>query len=97
MGSFLLLYGWYILIFCVILYSMNLSQVKNGEYATIIQINTEESVKQRLKMLNVCPNAKVQVVKRSLFKSSLLLEVNGVRLGLRREIAEQIKVLRLHI
>ena len=55
---------------------MNLSQVKNGEYATIIQINTEESVKQRLKMLNVYPNAKVHVVKRSLFKSSLLLEVN---------------------
>lgn len=77
-----------------IFYNMNLSQIKNGESVAIIQVVTEENIKQRLKMLDVCPGSKVTVVRRSLFGGSLLLEVNGVRIGLRRELAEQIKVLR---
>ena len=46
-------------------------------------------------MLNVYENATIKVVGRSLFKSSLLLEVKGIRLGLRRELAEKIEVVRL--
>ena len=74
---------------------MNLSQVQQGEYATVIQVHTQEGIKQRLKMLNVYENATIKVVGRSLFKSSLLLEVEGIRLGLRRELAEKIEVVRL--
>ena len=76
---------------------MNLSQIKNGESATVIQVTTEESIKQRLKMLNVYPSARIKVVKRSLLKSSLLLEVEGVRLGIRQDLAKQIKVIPLDI
>ncbi len=72
---------------------MNLAQIKNGEEAVVIQVNAEENIRARLRMLNVCPGAKVKVVKRSLLSSSLLLEADGVRLGLRRELAENIRVL----
>ncbi len=74
---------------------MNLSQVQQGEYAVVIRVHTQERIKERLKMLNVYENAKIKVVGRSLFKSSLLLEVGGIRLGLRRELAEKIEVVRL--
>ncbi len=72
---------------------MKLSEVKNGTVATIVQVDTDDVTRQRLKMLNVYPNASVQVIKRSLLNSSILLEAGGVRIGLRQEIAEKINVI----
>lgn len=76
---------------------MNLAEIKNGESAIVIRVDTEENIRQRLRMLNVYPGEKVKVVRRSLLKSSLLLEMDGIRLGLRRELAERIRVIRKEI
>ena len=73
---------------------MNLAQIKKGESAVIIRVDAERGVRERLRMLNVFPGSEVRVVRHSLFRSSLMLEVGGIRLGLRRELAEHIGVLR---
>lgn len=73
---------------------MNLSQIKKGESAVVIRVDADQNIRERLRMLNVFPSAEVKVVRYSLFRSSILLEVGGIRLGIRRELAEHIGVLR---
>lgn len=74
--------------------NMNLSQIKKGESAVVIRVDADQNIRERLRMLNVFPSAEVKVVRYSLFRSSILLEVGGIRLGIRRELAEHIGVLR---
>lgn len=73
--------------------SMNLAQVKKGESAVILRVDAEQSIRERLRMLNVAPGMRIKVIRYSFFKSSMLLESDGLRIGLRRELAEKISVM----
>ena len=73
--------------------SMNLAQVKKGESAVILRVDAEQSIRERLRMLNVAPGMSIIVIRYSIFKSSMLLESDGLRIGLRRELAEKISVM----
>ena len=72
---------------------MNLAQVKKGESAVILRVDAEQSIRERLRMLNVAPGMRIQVIRYSIFKSRMLLESDGLRIGLRRELAEKISVM----
>ena len=69
-----------------------LDSLRAGECAKIEEITAPGEVRERLKMLNVFPGANVRLVKAVFFRSTYLLEANGVRVGLRRNLAARIRV-----
>ena len=68
--------------------------LRAGESAKIAEIAAPDDVRERLKMLNVRPGAEVTLVKAVFFRSTFLLNAGGVRLGLRKSLAEKISVIR---
>lgn len=74
---------------------MDLMQVAKGEYATVIRVKTEEKIRMRLKTFGVYPGIRVKVLRRSLFSGNILLEIGGAQIGVSKEIAEQISVMKI--
>ena len=72
-----------------------LNELKAGERAEVVKIETDKDVKERLKMLNIFVGAKVRMVKTAFFKSTFLIEADGVRVGMRKNPAEKILVVKL--
>lgn len=71
---------------------MKLTQLKNGEKCVIREVNAESRLKTRLKMLNVYEGEKAEIIACSPLKKNLLLLVGGLRVGIRKELAERITV-----
>lgn len=69
--------------------------MKAGEYARVERVGTDELTGERLRMLNVDVGAKIRLLKNSFFGRTYLIEADGVRLGVRRSVAEKILVERL--
>lgn len=65
-----------------------------GERARIVKIDSVPEVRERLKMLNVFPGSEIRLLKTVFFRRTFLLEADGVRLGLRRDLAKKIFVRR---
>lgn len=72
-----------------------LNELIAGETAEIVKIETDEAVGERLKMLNVFVGARVRVLKRTFFGRTLLVEADGVRIGMRKNPAAKIFVRKL--
>lgn len=71
---------------------MNVFNLKQGEVARITRINLSGGAFERLAALGFKVGEKVEVLSFSLFKSSVLLSCNAVRLGVRKSIAQKIEV-----
>ena len=71
---------------------MNVFDLKMGEIAKIKRIDLEGSVLERLTALGLKAGEQVEVLSYSLFKSSVLVSCNAVRLGIRKPIALKIEV-----
>ncbi len=71
---------------------MNVFDLKMGEVATIKRIDLSGGALERLTALGFKVGEKVEVLSYSLFKSSVLLSCNAVRLGVRKPIAIKIEV-----
>lgn len=70
---------------------MKLSEAKLNTYYKILKIE-ECSLKERLLILGFTKNTKIKVVKKSVFKETLLVEIIGGALALRKQLAENIIV-----
>lgn len=71
-----------------------LDVLRAGERARIVKIDSAPEVRERLKMLNVFPGSEIRLLKTVFFRRTFLLEADGVRLGLRRDLAKKIFVRR---
>ena len=71
---------------------MNVFDLKRGEVAKIKRIDLTGSVLERLTALGLKAGEQVEVLSYSLFKSSVLISCNAVRLGIRKPIAIKIEV-----
>ncbi len=71
---------------------MNLDELKTGQSANICAVNVSGKLSERLNMLNIFEGAKVTLLRRAPFGGGFLLEAGGVRLALRKNIAEKIQV-----
>lgn len=71
---------------------MNLAELKRGDNAVVLRVGLEPSVCARLRSLNVYPNAKISLVKVSLFKKTYLVAAGSLLVAMRKEIAEGIRV-----
>ena len=71
---------------------MNVFDLKMGEVAKIKRIDLTGSVLERLTALGLKAGEQVEVLSYSLFKSSVLVSCNAVRLGIRKPIALKIEV-----
>lgn len=73
----------------------DLNELKTGEYAKILSVDAEKDVKERLRMLGIAPNEKVKMLKKIFFGHECLIQTAFGRVGMRRECAQKIKIVRL--
>ena len=71
---------------------MNVFDLKMGEVAKIKRIDLDGSVLERLTALGLKAGERIEVLSYSLFKSSVLVSCNAVRLGIRKPLALKIEV-----
>lgn len=71
---------------------MNVFDLKMGEIAKIKRIDLTGSALERLTALGLKVGEQVEVLSYSLFKSSVLISCNAVRLGIRKPLAIKIMV-----
>ncbi|MCD7728533.1 MAG: FeoA domain-containing protein [Clostridia bacterium] len=71
---------------------MNIFELKKGQSAKVVSINTENKACARLSALGIVRGSKVTVLGFSLFKSSVLIGCGSVRLAVRKSIAQEIEV-----
>ncbi|MDE6666737.1 MAG: ferrous iron transport protein A [Clostridia bacterium] len=73
---------------------MNVFDLKMGEVAKIKRIDLDGSALERLTALGLNVGEQVEVLSYSLFKSSVLISCNAVRIGIRKPLALKIEVAR---
>lgn len=71
---------------------MHLSDLKIGEKAEIVKIETDSALKQRLYSFGIVKGAIVMIEAYSLIKDTLQILVSGTDIGLRKSEAEKITV-----
>lgn len=71
---------------------MNVFDLNMGEIAKIKRIDLSGSALERLTALGLKVGEQVEVLSYSLFKSSVLISCNAVRLGIRKPLALKIEV-----
>jgi ferrous iron transport protein A len=72
---------------------MNLSELKEGQSASIKALNgLSGDVRKRLMIMGLLPNTVVKVIRRAPLGDPLQVEVRGVSLALRENIARTIEV-----
>lgn len=71
---------------------MNVFDLKMGEIAKIKRIDLSGSALERLNALGFKAGEQIEILSYSLFKSSVLLSCNAVRLGIRKPLALKIEV-----
>lgn len=69
-----------------------LDKISTGEYATIVAVDTELSLKQRLYDIGLVPNTKVKVVHQSPSGNPRAYLVRGAVIALRNCDAQKISV-----
>lgn len=71
---------------------MKLTECMKGCSATVVKLNAEGALKQRLVSFGVMKGAKVQLMGFAPAKSTVEIKVGRMRLALRREEAQMIEV-----
>lgn len=71
---------------------MTLSSMSPGEVATIISINTEEALHQRLLAMGFRIGKKIEVIRKARFSGPLQVRIGTTDILLRRNDAEKIMV-----
>ena len=74
---------------------MNLSELKKGDRAIIIKIDTSESLKQRLVSFGVARGSELSIEACSIARQTVEILVDDTLIGLRREEAKDIEVKKL--
>ena len=73
---------------------MTLNELKRGDSAVVLRTDVPSPIRERLRSLNVYPNAKITVVKVSPMKKTYLLQAGNSQVAMRREIADIIREFR---
>lgn len=73
---------------------MKLSEIEAGEIVEIVSVQCGEALAERLKTLNVCAGKVVKVLRFAPFCGDEMLEAEGVRLAIRKSLAEKVIVCR---
>ncbi|MCD8371977.1 MAG: ferrous iron transport protein A, partial [Clostridia bacterium] len=76
----------------IIVYSMTIYDLKKGQSAVILNMNTDGKANARLCSLGISGGSKITILGYSLFKSSVLIGCGSVRIAVRKSIADKIEV-----
>ena len=71
---------------------MTVFDLKKGDRACITRIKVDGNARFRLDSLGLSVGTHIEVLGHSLFRSGVLITFCGVRLGMRKKIAENIEV-----
>jgi ferrous iron transport protein A len=69
-----------------------LDQLKNGQYASVHQINGGHRFRQRLSHLGVHPGDTVWLIRSGFFGGPVLIRIHGVELAIGQGMARKIEV-----
>jgi ferrous iron transport protein A len=69
-----------------------LDHLENGQTAVIHEIQGGQGVRRRLNHLGLHPQDRIQVLRNGYFGGPVLVQVNGVEIGIGRGMAEKIEV-----
>ena len=75
-----------------IFYYMDITQMPLNQKASVVSVECERELSERLSSLNVRPKAQICLLKVSVFKKTYLLWAGGSYIALRREVAKCIKI-----
>lgn len=73
---------------------MTVCDLKKGETATVVGLGVSPQLKERLRALCIYPNAKITLLKVSLFRTTYLVGVGFCKVAMRRCVAQEIRVVR---
>lgn len=73
---------------------MQLSSLKSGEQGTVSAIFADNKLKNRLKMCNLQVGKKIKCIRHAPF-GGIMVECDGICLGLRKELAKSITLHRV--
>ena len=71
---------------------MTVFDLKKGDCARVTRIKVEGNARSRLDSLGLDIGTHIEVLGYSLFRSGVLISFGGVRLGMRKKIAEAVEV-----
>ena len=71
---------------------MKLSELKKGDHAIILKIDTDESLKGRLASFGIARGSELSIEAYSVGNQTVEISVDGTLIGLRRDEATDIKV-----
>lgn len=71
---------------------MTVFDLKKGDCARVTRVNTDGGARSRMDALGLVAGARIEVLGYSLFRSGVLISFGGVRLGMRKKVAETIEV-----
>lgn len=70
----------------------DLTKLQTGEQALVLAVDVDEKLVGRLKAFNIYCGAKLRLLQRTFFGATLLVEADGIRVGIRRSLAQKIYV-----
>ena len=82
-----------ILIFCVYLQIMKLSELNTGERAVVVKVNGHGGFRKRIIEMGFVKGAKVKVILNAPLRDPIEYEIIGYKISLRREQADKIEVI----
>lgn len=71
---------------------MTVFDLKAGDRARVTRVGVDGAARARLDSLGLAVGAHIETIGYSLFRSAVLVSFGGVRLGMRKKIAEAIEV-----
>lgn len=74
---------------------MNICDMKKGEHAVVLKVETEGDLRDRLIALGIYNGAKLVLLKRSLFGHTYLVQAGSSRVAMEKEIASGVRVWRI--
>ena len=74
---------------------MNITDLKKGEHAVVLKVETGEETRDRLMALGVYSGARICLLRRSLFGHGYLVQAGSSRFAVQKEIASGVRVWRI--
>jgi ferrous iron transport protein A len=71
---------------------MTLTQLNKGDHATIVKINADKALKERLASFGIVRGEEISLKGCSIGKQTIEIDVDGTFIALRAEEAEKIEV-----
>ena len=72
--------------------TMNITDLQPNERGVVLAVSCEETLKERLRSLNIHKEVILRLMKISFFKKTYLVQADGSLIALRKEVAQCVEI-----